>query len=100
MRESRCMSLLPRTTLHSDSEHLPHTFLYGMAIEKEEYHQDCHFTQVCVHGPRNFTAQQTTRHVRSSDPTDRNEWQFLSHTSGGENFGPVTFCLPQRISKI
>ncbi len=22
MRESRCMSLLPRTTLHSDSEHL------------------------------------------------------------------------------
>jgi hypothetical protein len=22
MRESRCMSLLPRTTLHSDSEHV------------------------------------------------------------------------------
>ncbi len=29
MRESRCMSLLPRTTLHSDSEHVLHTGIHG-----------------------------------------------------------------------
>jgi hypothetical protein len=33
MREARYVSLIPRTTLHSDSEHVQHTvtffFLYG-----------------------------------------------------------------------
>jgi hypothetical protein len=31
MRESRCMSLLPRTTLHSDSEQ----FIYNWMLEDD-----------------------------------------------------------------
>ncbi len=31
MRESRCMSLLPRTTLHSDSEQ----FIYNLMLEED-----------------------------------------------------------------
>jgi hypothetical protein len=31
MRESRCMSLLPRTTLHSDSEQ----FIYNWMLEED-----------------------------------------------------------------
>jgi hypothetical protein len=43
MRESRCMSLLPQTTLHSDSEQIDRDFFYNGLAKNGSNKVNCHY---------------------------------------------------------